>query len=340
MRRATLMLAMVVTAALAFGAPAPAADDVLGLVPPDAIAFVTIQRPAELNAKTQALAKQMELPIPSPLDLAKAILKIGDGLDLQRTAAVAVLPGGKGSAPVGVALLPVADFAKFVGMDAREVQKLAERGKLPARRISGAWRFNQARVTEWLQQEMVALNLDEGRLRAVEQAMSEAGSRDARDHLLTALIGIDGIELNLPAKTKASALLELVVLADRTGLLWDRSGLLTALQARESLCSTTLPRGLAIPHPRQPMPYVSAEPFICVARVGRGLGFGSPYGDLTDLFFLICCHDDRQHLQVLARLVRMLDDACIDRLRTLETPEEALAALIEREEVVAKQHPL
>jgi PTS system nitrogen regulatory IIA component len=120
--------------------------------------------------------------------------------------------------------------------------------------------------------------------------------------------------------------------------LWDQPGLLTALQARESLCSTALPKGIAIPHPRQPMEYVSSEPFICFARVGRGIGFGSPFGDLTDLFFLICCHDDRQHLHVLARLMRMLEDAVIEGLRHAETPEEALALLIEREELVAKQH--
>lgn len=231
------------------------------------------------------------------------------------------------------------DFARHVGLDAREVRRLAERDKLPAQKVAGKWRFNRAQVTEWLQQEMLTLDLDETRLRAIEKAMSEAGTRDVNQHLVTAMISLQGIELNLPARTKSSVLLELVSLADRTGLLWDHPGLLTALQQRESLCSTGLPNGLAIPHPRQPMPYVSAEPFICFARVGRGIGYGSPYGGLTDLFFLICCHDDRHHLHVLARLVRMLENKFVEALRTVETPEAALALLIEREEVVAKQHP-
>ncbi len=230
------------------------------------------------------------------------------------------------------------EFAKHVGMDAREVRKLADRDRLPAQRVKGKWRFNRAQVTEWLQQEMLTLDLDETRLRAIERAMSEAGTRDVGQHLVTAMISLDGVDLALPAKTKSSVLLELCGLADRTGLLWDQSGLLVALQQRESLCSTGLPNGLAIPHPRQPMPYVSSEPFICFARLGKGIGFGSPYGGLTDLFFLICCHDDRQHLHVLARLVRMLDDALVQRLREIETPEDALAMLIEREELVAKAH--
>jgi len=229
------------------------------------------------------------------------------------------------------------DFARHVGLDAREVKKLAERDKIPAQKVAGKWRFNRAQVTEWLQQEMLNLDIDQARLRAIEQAMSEEGSRDISQHLVTAMMSVTGIDLNLPARTKSSVLLELVGLADRTGLLWDQPGLLTALQARESLCCTALPKGIAIPHPRQPMPYVSAEPFICFARVSKGIGFGSPFGDLTDLFFLICCHEDRHHLHVLARMMRILTDEVIAGLRAAETPEAALALMIEREEVVAKQ---
>ncbi|HRX86673.1 MAG TPA: PTS sugar transporter subunit IIA [Phycisphaerae bacterium] len=229
------------------------------------------------------------------------------------------------------------EFAKHVGLDARDVKKMAERDKIPAQKVLGKWRFNRAEVTEWLQQDMLNLDINETRLRAIEQAMSEAGTRDIDQHLVTALMSLNGIDLNLQARTKSSVLLELAGLADRTGLLWDQPGLLTALQARESLCCTALPKGIAIPHPRQPMPYVSSEPFICFARLSKGIGYGSPFGDLTDLFFLICCHEDRHHLHVLARMMRILTDDVIHGLRNAETAEQALALLIEREEVVAKQ---
>lgn len=226
------------------------------------------------------------------------------------------------------------DFAKHVGLDAREVKKLAERGKLPADRVAGRWRFNRARVTEWLQQEVLLLETEGKRLKDIEKAMRPPDAPDSNEQLVTGLLDPAGIDLALPAKTKSSVLLELSMLADKTGLLWDQPGLLRELQARESLCSTGLPNGIAIPHPRQPMQYVSSEPFICLARLGKGIGFGSPYGGLTDLFFLICCHDDRSHLHVLARMMRMFNDACVEGLRAAETPEDALRVLIEREEEV------
>jgi PTS system nitrogen regulatory IIA component len=129
----------------------------------------------------------------------------------------------------------------------------------------------------------------------------------------------------------------LVKLADRTGLLYDGQGLLQAVEERESLCSTALPNGVAIPHPRQPMPYASAEPLICVARASRGIGFGAPKGELSRIFFLICCHDDRYHLHVLARLMRIVDEMTVDLLLHVESREELLEALIAKEKKIAAQ---
>jgi PTS system nitrogen regulatory IIA component len=225
------------------------------------------------------------------------------------------------------------EFAKHVGMDVRDVRRLADRGKLPGNKVGGQWRFNRARVTEWLQQEMHTL--DEARLIAVERAMSGAGG-DA-GMVVTGLIGLDGIDIAFPARTRTSVLRELVNLADRTGLLYDAKGLLEAVEQRESLCSTALPNGIAIPHPRQPMPYVSAEPLICLARLSSGIAFGARKGELTRLFFLICCHNDRDHLHVLARLMRIVDQETVDLLLEAETREELLQILITKEQKVAAQ---
>jgi mannitol/fructose-specific phosphotransferase system IIA component (Ntr-type) len=79
------------------------------------------------------------------------------------------------------------------------------------------------------------------------------------------------------------------------------------------------------------MPYVSAEPLICVARLSKGIGFGSSYGELTQLFFLICCHEDHHHLRVLARLVRLLSAETVSSLLAVETREELLQLLIDLE---------
>jgi len=208
------------------------------------------------------------------------------------------------------------EFAKHVAMDVRDVRRLADRGKLPGHKVGG-----------------------EERLIALEGSMSGATCEDVDDAgmVVTDLIGLDGVDVALAARTRPSVLRELVKLADRTGLLYDAEGLLEAVEQRESLCSTALPNGVAIPHPRQPMPYVSAEPLICAARLSGSIAFGARGQELTRLFFLICCHTDRYHLCVLARLMRILDDGTIDLLLQAETREKLLEILIAKEKQVISQ---
>lgn len=227
--------------------------------------------------------------------------------------------------------MSIEDFAKHIGMDAREVRRLAERGKLPTEKVGGQYRFNRARVTEWLQAEMPTL--DEARLVTLERTMGADpdGQYDHSNEVVTSLIGLAGIDLALPANTSNSVLRKLVNLAERTELLWDPDGLYEAIVAREGMGSTALPNGVAIPHPRQPMPYVSAEPMICVARTTRGIGFGAATGGLTNLFFLICSHDDRAHLHVLARLMRILTRDTVAAMRDVETSEDMLELLMAAE---------
>jgi len=217
------------------------------------------------------------------------------------------------------------ELARHIGMDARLIRKWAERGRLPGIMVHGQWRFNRAQMLDWLQQQLHTL--DREHISNLERAMSE-GSEEL---VLSDLIPPEGIDVNLPARSRASVLKELVRLVERTGLLYDAEGLLASVQEREDLGSTALPGGLAIPHPRRPMPYATAEPLVCVARVPAGVPFGAPDGRLTDLLFFVCSHEERAHLCVLARLALMLNSDLPNRLRAAESPPEALELIIESE---------
>ncbi|NLG42694.1 MAG: PTS transporter subunit EIIA [Phycisphaerae bacterium] len=224
--------------------------------------------------------------------------------------------------------MSIDELARHIGMDARIVRKWAEKGRLPGVMVQGQWRFNRAQMLDWLQQEIH--NLDPKHIANLERAMS--GGND--DEVLGALLPPEAIDMNLPARSRASVLKELVSLAERTGLVYDPLGLLTAVQEREELYPTALPNGVALPHPRRPLPYATAEPLVCLARVPAGIPFGAPDGQLTHVFFLVCSHEERQHLCVLARLAMMLSTDLPARLLEIDEPTEALALILEREQQV------
>ncbi len=243
--------------------------------------------------------------------------------------------------------LTLEEFARHAGMDVNDVRRLAEAGKLPADRVGGTWRFHEAGLTEWLQSEMP--RLDQDRLRAIERAMTLADAAagtervveaESGDRIVRSLMRPQLVDLEMPARTSASALRELCAIVDRAELLYDGDGLLESLREREKMCSTALGSGIAIPHPRQPMPYATAEPLIAVGRVDGGIGFGEATGDLTRLFFLICCQSSFHHLQVLARLMRILSRSVRADLMSETDPDAFLDRIAAREdEVVASQSP-
>src|ERR1019366_9361075 len=115
------------------------------------------------------------------------------------------------------------------------------------------------------------------------------------------------------------------LVADRTGLVCDRAELVASLQAREKLCPTAVPGGVAFLHPRQQQPYLFQSSFLVLGRTIQPIHFGSPDGQPTDLFFLVCCQDDKLHLHTLARLCLMAQKT--DLLAQLRAAPDAAALL-------------
>lgn len=224
--------------------------------------------------------------------------------------------------------MTLTELAKHIGMDAREVKRMADRGVLPGRLIGGEWRFNRIQMLEWLQSEMHTL--DQRHVQNLDRAMSDY--RD--DAIIETMLATEAVEMNLAARSRASVIREMVGLCERTGMVYDRDELISALEERESLAPTALPGGLAFPHPRNPLPFATAEPLICLARVPAGVPFGGPDGRLTDIFVLVCCHDERQHLRTLARLALIFNSGLADELRDAESPDEALEIILRTERQV------
>jgi PTS system nitrogen regulatory IIA component len=221
--------------------------------------------------------------------------------------------------------MTLAELARHIGMDAREVKRLAKRGVLPGRLIGGEWRFNRYQMLDWLQREMHSL--DRRHIQNLERAMSDADD----EAVISSLLATEAVDMSLPAKSRPSVLRELVELADRTGMVYDRKEILNALEQREALGSTALPGGMAFPHPRRPLPHATAEPLVCLARVPAGIPFGATDGRLTDVFVLICCHEERQHLQTLARLALLFNSGLLQELRAEDDAEGALESILHTE---------
>jgi PTS system nitrogen regulatory IIA component len=217
-------------------------------------------------------------------------------------------------------VMGLAELAIYLQRDVREISKMANRGHLPGQKIGGEWRFASAEINQWLESQLATYT--EIELSALDR---QAGSRnEVPEPLVTSLLSEATIAVPLAAKTRSSVLRELVVLAEQSWQLYDPQALLQAITQREDLNSTALHSGVALPHPQRPMSdRVQGESLIAFGRVPAGVPFGAPNGTLTDTFILVSCLDVATHLQVLARLSRLiLRPGLLESLRSAESASE------------------
>jgi PTS system nitrogen regulatory IIA component len=196
----------------------------------------------------------------------------------------------------------VDELARQLGRDRREIERLANRGRIPAHKRGSEWQFHAAEVTQWLEQEM--RDYSDSQLAAIENAQITASI--SHDIPVSSLMKPDLIQIPLEARTKRSVLEALVETAGRTWQIWEPATILKAVQDRETMCSTAFDNGVAFPHPRNPLPDAAGESLVAFGRTSNGIAFGAPNNSATDCFFLILCRDTQAHLQVLARLSRMI----------------------------------
>lgn len=198
--------------------------------------------------------------------------------------------------------LDVDQMAAYLHVGPQQVIKLAERGDLPGRRVGGAWRFSEAEVHGWLEKRIGAS--DSEQLQNVQRVVDRWSDSHSGEIRLVDLLPVEAIEIPLAARTPRAVIRRMCDLAQNTGLLWDPAKMAEAVQAREELHPTALDNGVAFLHPRRPQNSILGGPLLALGVLPSGLPFGNR--SLTDVFFLICSTDDRVHLQVLAKLSRLL----------------------------------
>ena len=224
----------------------------------------------------------------------------------------------------------IESLAAYLHLDPAQVVRLAERGKLPGRKVGGQWRFAQPVIHHWLE-ERIGLSSDEeleqmeGVLRKAAGEMAAAVDRHRR-------LAADPGDRH-PAGSAYARLRDLDV--------GRRGG-----RYRLAVGHGQDGRGGARPRRHGPhgvgkwrgglasAPTVAGDPgarFFGAGPHDEGHSVWRPRGVLTDLFFLVCSTNDREHLP-LARLSRLISDAdLLDTLRHTPDAAAAHAAIVERE---------
>lgn len=188
--------------------------------------------------------------------------------------------------------LNVREAARLLNLSEKTLYRWVREKKLPASKVHEQYRFNRAELLEWAtsQQMQVSpellreINAASAPLVALADALRAGGIYD----------GVSGTD----KLTALDAVVRLMPLPEEV----DREFLLQLLLARESLASTGMGGGIALPHVRNPIVMHVSQPLITLCFLQKPIEFGAVDGQPVHTLFTIISPSTRAHLNLLARL--------------------------------------
>jgi PTS system nitrogen regulatory IIA component len=212
--------------------------------------------------------------------------------------------------------LTVKDICTLLNVSERTVYRWIKSESIPCYKINEQYRFNKVEILEWATAQKISVSPD---------IFSEPDAGELPR--LSDAIEVGGIHYRVGGADKESVL-KSIVAQMRLPAEVDISFLLQVLMARESLGSTAIGEGIAIPHPRNPIVLHVPRPIVALCFLETPIDFGALDGIPVNIIFTLISPTIRSHLHLLSRLSFALKNE--DWRRILARPgvrEEILAVL-------------
>jgi PTS system nitrogen regulatory IIA component len=196
--------------------------------------------------------------------------------------------------------IDVREAAELFAVSEKTIYRWIKAGSLPGYRIQGQYRFNREELLEWATSRSIPID-------PALFAEPPAGDPDAPTAPLdlAAALEAGGIHRGVHGAGKAEVLAAVVALVPLPASV-DREFLLHILLSRESLGSTGIGEGIAIPHVRNPIVLHVTMPTVTLCFLEHPIDFASLDGKPVHTLFTIVTPSIRSHLQLLSRLAHAL----------------------------------
>ena len=214
--------------------------------------------------------------------------------------------------------LSVQDSARLLSVSEKTIYRWVKQGKLPAYRVNEQYRFNRAELLEWATSQRVNVSADI--FNEPHNGFAPAGLVDS--------LRAGGVHYRVGGKDKAEVLhsaVDLMPLPEKV----DRQFLLQVLLARESLGSTAVGNGIALPHVRNPVVMHVARPMVTLCFLEKPMEFGALDGQPVHTLFTMLSPTVRAHLHMLACLSFALQQPAFSEVIARQGSREEIFAACE-----------
>lgn len=218
--------------------------------------------------------------------------------------------------------LSVHDVAKMFDTNERTIERWIRDEQMPHARIHGQLRFHHSELLEWANRRGI---------RVVQDAPASVRRR-ADLPTLAAALQAGGVNYDVAGSDRGEVLRAVVDALPASEDL-DRELLFEVMLARETLASTGVGEGIAIPHVRSPIVLQVDAPTATLCFLRAPIDFGAIDGAPVHTVFALVTPTIRSHLVLLARLSAALHDEEFRRLLRERAPAAEIIAAAGRAEM-------
>lgn len=161
--------------------------------------------------------------------------------------------------------LDVKDAAGIFNVPEKTIHRWIKHKALPSYELEDQYRFNRAELLEWATEHKIVISAE---------IMNTTQDREATPPLLDEALRLGGVCHHVGGTDKATALRAVVDIMPMPRDV-DRTLLYRVLLARESLGSTGIGEGIAIPHVRHPIVLHTQHPSITLCFLEHPIEFST-----------------------------------------------------------------
>jgi PTS system nitrogen regulatory IIA component len=207
------------------------------------------------------------------------------------------------------------DILRVFKVSEKTVQNWIDKKKMPCVTANEQYRFNYINLLEWALENNIKLN-------AEILNLSEA---EFEGHVLSNALKRGDVHYDIAGNSREEVLKAVVDILPLPREM-DRDHLFEMLWARESMSSTAVGNGIAIPHVRNPIVLHIDQPVVTVCFLKSPIDFKALDRKPVFILFIVLSPSVKMHLAVLARLAFCLQDPKLqDYLHRRASREEVLA---------------
>ncbi|PIQ85161.1 MAG: PTS fructose transporter subunit IIA [Candidatus Omnitrophica bacterium CG11_big_fil_rev_8_21_14_0_20_45_26] len=213
----------------------------------------------------------------------------------------------------------VRDLIKIFQVEEKKIRAWISKKSMPCMKVNDQYRFNYVELLEW------AL---ENRITLTPEILALGEHKPNGSCLFADALKAGGVYYDVPGGSREEVLKNVIEFLPFPAEM-NKSSLLEMFLARESLESTAIGNGIALPHLRSPVVLNVDAPWVSLCFLKNAVDFKALDRKTVSVLFVLVSPSTKAHLLILSRLSYCLQDSGFQKyLKTKASKEQMVAEAI------------